>query len=156
MQEQIISDHILIFYFSILTFFFNLYLLYLPCIPRFPDKLILIITLLVTQSLLILIPLKIFKYENEDTPFLIKDILDISHWGYLLIRPIGILLAKSMPVIVLMICISWFALIARAIYTQCPLTTIAEKMTITSVSDGLANLYFCICAAIGCIRLFIN
>lgn len=156
MQEEIISDHILIFYFSLITFFFNLYLLYLPCIPRVPDKLILIITLLVTQSLLILIPLKIIKYGDKDTPFFIKDILDISHWGYLLIIPIGILLAKSMPVIVLMICISWFALIARAIYLKCPLTKIAEKTTMVPTSDGIVNLYFCICSIVGCIRLFIN
>jgi hypothetical protein len=156
MQEKIISDHILIFYFSILTFFFNLYLLYLPCIPRVPDKLILIITLFVTQSLLILIPLKIIKYKNKEIPFLIKDILDISHWGYLLIIPVGIFLAKSMPAIVLMISISWFALIARAIYSECPLTKIAEKTTMIPTSDGIVNLYFCICSAVGCIRLFIN
>jgi len=156
MNEKIKSDHILILYFSLLTLFFNLYLLYLPCIPKVPDKLILIVTLLITSSLIILIPVKLLKYPDQDTPGLIKDILDISHWGYLLIIPIGILLARSLSVIVLMICISWFALISRTIYSTCPLSQIAEKKTTLRTSEGMVNLYFMICCLIGCVRIFIN
>lgn len=156
MQEKILSDHIIILYFSVLSFFFNLYLLYTPCTPFKPDKLILIATLLISTSLIILIPLKIVKYKNKETPILVKDILDISHWGYLLIIPIGLLLAKTMSLITLLICISWFALISRTIYQKCPLSQIAEKNTIIPTSESIVNLYFLICTCIGCIRLFIN
>ena len=156
MKEKIISDHILILYFSILTFLFNLYLLYLPCIPIYPDKLILIATLLISLSLVILIPFKIERFKTETTPYLLKNILGISHWGYLLIIPIGILLARSMPVIILITCIAWFALISRAIYYKCPLSSIAEKDIELDTGEDIVNLYFCICACIGCIRLFIN
>ena len=156
MKEKLISDHILILYFSLLTFFFNLYLLYLPCIPKFPDKIILIITLLITLSLIILIPSKLVKYQDKKTPHLVKDILDVSHWGYLLIIPIGILIARSLSVIILMICISWFALISRTIYNTCPLSSIAEKTTMITTSEGLVNLYFVICCIVGSIRIFIN
>lgn len=156
MQEKILSDHIIILYFSVLSFFFNLYLLYTPCTPFKPDKLILIATLLISTSLIILIPLKIVKYKNKETPNLVKDILDISHWGYLLIIPIGLLLARTMSLITLLICISWFALISRTIYQKCPLSQIAEKSTTIPTSESIVNLYFLICTCIGCIRLFIN
>ena len=156
MKDKIISDHILILYFSILTFFFNLYLLYLPCIPIYPDKLILIATLLISLSLLILIPFKIERYKKIKTPHLVRDILNISHWGYLLIIPIGILLARAMPTVVLITCIAWFALISRAIYYKCPLSSIAEKDVEIDTTEDIVNVYFVICACIGCIRLFIN
>ena len=156
MNEKIRSDHILILYFSLLTFFFSLYLLYLPCTPKLPDKLILIITLIISLSLIILIPIKLIKYSDTDTPILIQDILDMSHWGYLIIIPTGILLARSLSIVMLMIYVSLFALISRTIYNTCPLTKIAEKTTLISASDVIVNIYFILCCGIGSIRLFIN
>lgn len=151
------SDHILILCFSVVLFCFNLYLLYLPCIPIIPDKLILIVTLLISISLIILIPIKLMKYRNQDTPAYAKTILDkFTHWVYLIIIPVGILLARSLSLITFMICTSWFALIGRAIYNVCPLSVIAEKKIEIGIRDDLVNVYFLTCCLVGCIRLFIN
>ena len=154
----IISDHYTILYFALLTFFFNIYLLYLPCIPIFPDKIILIVTLFVTLSLIILIPIKLVKYKNKNKkiPKSVKTILDASHWLYLLIIPIGILSAKSLSLIALMVCISWFALIGRVIYGTCPFSSVAETQLNINTTEGLVNLYFIICCIVGSVRLLIN
>ena len=150
------SDHFVILFFSVLTLIFNVYLLYLKCIPKVPDKIILILILLITLSLIICILIKVIKYKDKETAPFIKDILDLVHWGYLIVIPVGILLARSVPLIVLMICVSWFALIGRAIYDECPLTAIAEKSTQLDTKEEIVNLFFTICVVIGCIRLLIN
>ena len=150
------SDHFVILFFSILTLIFNIYLLCLKCIPKVPDKMILILTLLITLSLIICILIKVTKNKNKDTEPFIKDILDLVHWGYLIVIPMGILLARSVPLIVLMICVSWFALIGRAIYEECPLSSIAEKSTMVQTREELVNLFFTTCVIIGSIRLLIN
>ena len=156
MHKKKQSDHFVILFFSVLTLIFNIYLLYLKCVPKVPDKIILILTLLITLTLIIFIPIKIVKYKDKETDPLIKDILDIVHWGYLIVIPVGILLARSVPLIVLMICVSWFALIGRAIYDECPLTSIAEKSIQLDTKKEIVNLFFTTCVIIGCIRLLIN
>ena len=150
------SDHFVILFFSVLTLIFNLYLLYLKCIPLMPDKIILSLMLIITLILVIIIPFKIIKYNNQETAKYIKDILDLTHWGYLIVIPLGILLARSSPLLILLICVSWFALIGRAIYQACPLTSIAEKTTMMNTREDLVNLFFILCVIIGLIRLLIN
>ena len=151
------SDHYVILFFSLLTLIFNTLLLYLHCIPKFPDKVILVLSILVTSILVIFIPIKINEMQkNEEIPLYLKDILDISHWGYVIVVPLGILVARSVPVILLMLCVSWFAIIGRAIFGECPLTSIAEKSTQFNTEDGLVNLFFTICVVIASIRLIIN
>jgi hypothetical protein len=156
MYKKTQSNHFVILFFSVLTLIFNVYLLYLKCIPKIPDKIILILMLLITLSLITCILLKVVKYKDKETDPLVKDILDIVHWGYLIVIPVGILLARSVPLIVLMICVSWFALIGRAIYDECPLTAIAEKSTLINTREEIVNLFFTTCVVIGCIRLLIN
>ena len=150
------SDHFVILFFSILTLIFNIYLLYLKCIPKYPDKIILILTLLMTLVLVICIPFKVLKYKDKEVDPLMKEILNLVHWGYFILIPIGILLAKSVPLIVLMICVTWFALIGRAIYHECPLTAISERSSIIDVKVEIINLFYATCVIIGSIRLLIN
>ena len=132
------SDHYVILFFSLLTLIFNLLLLYMKCIPKIPDKIILSLSLLITGILVIFIPIKI--NQMEEPPSYLKDILDISHWGYVIIIPLGILLARSVPLILLMLSVSWFAIIGRAIFGECPLTSIAAKSTQPNTEDSLVNL----------------
>jgi len=155
MNEKKRSDHFVILFFSILTLIFNVYLICLKCIPKVPDKILLSLTLIITLMFVILIPIKVVNIDKKTKKY-VKDLLDIAHWGYLIVIPLSLLLARSVPLIILMICVSWFALIGRAIYDECPLTSIAEKSTMLDTDERLVNLFFVICTIIGSVRLLIN
>ena len=151
------SDNYVILFFSVLTLVFNIYLLLLKCTPVYPDKLILGLCLIITALLVIFIPVKVVqKKDGDETEMYVKDILDISHWGYIVVVPLAILLSKSIPMIILFLNVSWFALIGRAIYKFCPLTSIAEKSTQVNVNSSLVNLFFILCVLIAMIRIIIN
>ena len=150
------SDYYVILFFSVITLIFNIYIAFLKCIPIYPDKLILLLCILVTSILVIFIPVKVIQSKHDTVEDYVNNILDISHWGYVIVVPLGILLSKSFPLLLIFINVSWFALIGRAIYDYCPLTKIAGKSTQFNIGETLVNLFFVICVLIGIFRIIIN
>jgi len=150
------SDYYVILFFSVITLVFNIYLLFLKCVHLYPDKLILILSLITTIVLVIFIPVKVIQSKDDNLQPYVNDILDISHWGYVVVVPLGILLSRSVPLIIFFLNVSWFAILGRAIYEYCPLSSIAGKSTQFNLEDSFVNLFFVMCVLIGVIRIIIN
>ena len=72
------SDYYVILFFSVITLVFNIYLLFLKCIRLYPDKLILILSLIITIVLVIFIPVKVLQSKDDNLQPYVNDILDIS------------------------------------------------------------------------------
>ena len=59
------SDYYVILFFSVITLIFNIYIAFLKCIPIYPDKLILLLCILVTSILVIFIPVKVIQSKHD-------------------------------------------------------------------------------------------
>jgi len=150
------SDYYVVLFMSVLSLVFNIYLLFLKCIPIYPDKLILLLSLIIISIFVIFIPVKVIQNKDDNLQEYVNDILDISHWGYVIAVPLGILLTKSTPLVIFFLNVSWFAILGRAIYDYCPLSSIAGKSTQFNLENSLVNLFFIVCVLIGVIRIIIN